>query len=225
MTNRRDLFIDLNRGFAIVLMVIFHLAYDLNIYKFVSIKFQEGFWYWFPRFIVFEFLFCVGAGLWYAHHKDMHWNTYWKRFGKIALGALAVSLSTYIMYPKNWVYFGTLHCIAASTLLLIPFLNRPKASFFVMILLPASMLGLGITYQDLANIFPIVSIDFIPIYPWFSVVLLGRLYAEFLSKKLTLKQRNTYKPLLLLSNHSLLIYLIHQPVLFGLTTLLYKLTN
>jgi len=57
--------------------------------------------------------------------------------------------------------------------------------------------------------------DFIPIYPWFWAVLLGILSGPYLSKN---RQLGSFKaPIFLkfLGTHSLKIYLIHQPIIYG----------
>src|SRR5690606_2992205 len=101
------------------------------------------------------------------------WPVFWKRIGKLSLFALIISISTYFIFPKNWVYFGTLHCIAVASILGILLVNRPRTSLALAIIIPTSALAFGITYKKLSSIVPINSMDFIPIYPWFFVICIG----------------------------------------------------
>ena len=60
--------IDQIRGVAIVLMVFFHLFFDLKMFGAVSINFsKDPFWYFIPRLIVFLFLIAVGLSLALVH--------------------------------------------------------------------------------------------------------------------------------------------------------------
>ncbi len=66
--------------------------------------------------------------------------------------------------------------------------------------------------------------DFVPIFPWFGVVLAGiaaaRLWLRFGLDRLPLWDRVKVPPAFLwVGRHSLVIYLLHQPVLFGLVDL------
>jgi uncharacterized membrane protein len=203
-------------------MVIFHFTYDLNLFGYNKINFQIGFWYWLPRIIVFLFLYCVGYSLAMGYSIKIDWKKYFKRFNKIAGYAVIISIVTYIMFPKNWIYFGTLHCIATCTLLAIPFLSRPKLSLITAILIISSVFIFDITYQQLSKFIAIKSMDFIPFYPWFFVVLLG--ISQYHLKPWTIAV-NAPRFLTWPGEKSLKIYLIHQPVFFALIWTFAKITR
>ena len=58
--NNRWPIIDITRGFAVFLMIIFHFSYDLKLFGHVDIDFQNDLEWWvFPRIIVFLFLFAM----------------------------------------------------------------------------------------------------------------------------------------------------------------------
>jgi len=48
--------VDFLRGMAIVLMVLFHLAYDLNYFGVQQIEVSSGFWFYLARFTASLFL-------------------------------------------------------------------------------------------------------------------------------------------------------------------------
>jgi uncharacterized membrane protein len=69
--------------------------------------------------------------------------------------------------------------------------------------------------------------DYVPLLPWFGVVLAGICAANVLLQKGRMERLNGVLPagsapvrlLAFSGRHSLLIYLLHQPVLFGLINL------
>jgi len=212
-------FLDFIRGVAVILMIIFHFSYDLNYFGAVSIDFLEDpFWYWFPRIIVFLFLISVGISTAIVHKAGIRWRLVKKRSLKLGILALIISFTTYIIFPKNWIYFGTLHCILASSLAALIFVYKPKlALLFSLIILISNTVFRVIwghySVLSLSDWLNVKSLDYIPFYPWFGVVLLG-IYLE----SLRFHQYRAFawpKSITFLGKHSLVIYLIHQPILFG----------
>ena len=205
-------------------MIVFHLAFDLNEFRFVTIDFlAHPFWYCFPRVIVSLFLICVGIGLALVHKTEIKWNVVKKRFIKIGGWALFISLVTYILFPKNFVFFGVLHCIATTSVVGIFFVKRPKLSLLLCFVLVISNLIFHPTLIPISQWLGVTPIDYIPFYPWIGVVLLG-IYLESINfHKIPLKRTFLIKSLEVLGKHSLKIYLLHRPLLFGIVLLLYKL--
>lgn len=210
--------LDALRGLAVILMVIFHLTYDMWLFNLTTVDVRQGFWYALPRFIVFLFLWCVGASLQITHGLDIHWPKYWRRLGKLVALAALISLVTYFTFPKSWIYFGTLHCIAGVTFFAIPFLLYPKARLPVLILILIAQYALGYDIAWVGTLFPRYSMDFIPVYPWFWVTLLGMITGPYLLPKLP-QQFPLHKLFVWPGTHALKIYLIHQPLLYGICAL------
>jgi len=225
----RNEFLDLIRGVAIILMIIFHLSYDLSLFKFIKpINFLEDhFWYWFPRFIVFLFLLCTGYSAGIVHRNGFVAKRFWPRFRKILFYALVITVVTYFLFPYNWIFFGILHCIAFSSLLVLPFIPRPKLTLISALLILASNLIFRImwgryNFVDIAGWLHIQTMDYEPLYPWFGVVLLGlgAQQKDMLSRWPKLPSNPILSILLFCGRHGLIIYLLHQPLLYGLLTLM-----
>lgn len=210
--------LDALRGLAVILMVIFHAAYDMWMFNLLDINVREGFWYALPRFIVFLFLWCVGASLQLTHGQGIHWASYNRRLFKLVGLALLISVVTYFTFPKSWIYFGTLHCIAGVTILAVPFLYFPKLRLPVLIAILIAQYGLGYDITWVGSLFPKYSMDFIPVYPWFWVTLLGMLTGPQLLEKLP--AHVSFEKFFIWPGHQALkIYLLHQPLLYGLCSL------
>ena len=212
-------YLDILRAIAVIWMIIFHLAYDMRMFGHNDINFAEGFWFAFPRIIAGTFLFCVGIALNYTHAEKVKTTAMLKRLKKLGISALLVSLGTYIAFPNQWIYFGTLHCILAGSLLGAFFVHRRKAAVVVMIFIIFLQYVAGFDIKWVSGILQRPSMDFIPIYPWFWVILAGILLGPYLSRNSMLMNLRTPKFFDFLGRHSLVIYLVHQPLIFGVLSL------
>lgn len=213
--NSRSLIIDAIRGFTVILMIFFHFCFDLNNFKFIDVDIIHGtFWFALPRIIVFLFLFAVGMSLTLANHDEIHWRLFWKRFFKISMFAALISLVTYFIIPENWIYFGTLHAIATISIMSLPFLKKPTLSLTTALFLfiPSIIFDKNIPWITL----PHQSWDYIAPFPWLGAALLGifavhkGLHLQAIPDNLPTRSLN------FLGKYSLVIYLIHQPILFGI---------
>jgi uncharacterized membrane protein len=222
----RYLIIDIMRGFAVVLMVIFHVAFDLNSFGFVSIDFFENvFWFSFPRFIVTLFLVCVGVSLALVHKDRVKWVIVRKRFYKIGGWALVISVVTYILFPKHFVYFGILHCIAVSSVVGVFFVRLPRWSLLVGLLMVISNVVFEPSLLPLSKWMNVSPMDYIPFYPYFGIVLIGIFLESVNFHRIPIKRSRLTRPLEMMGQHSLKIYLIHRPVIYGFFLTLFRLKH
>jgi uncharacterized membrane protein len=218
--NSRSLILDVIRGFTIILMFFFHFCFDLNNFGIIHVDIINGkLWYLLPRIIVFLFLFVVGISLKLVHSIHINWISFIKRFLKIFLCALGISLVTYFLFPDHWIYFGTLHAIALISLFSLPFLKHPKicliAAFSLFI--PSVFFHYNLPWFSL----PHQSWDYISPFPWIGASLLGIFAAHHNVQNIILPSNKITTTLSFLGKHSLVIYLIHQPIFFSLTYSLY----
>ena len=105
--------IDALRGVAIVWMTVYHFCFDLNHFGWLHQDFyRDPFWTWQRTAIVSLFLFCAGLGQAVAFDQRQGWPRFWKRWAQVAGCALLVTLGSWWMFPKSFIYFGVLHGIA-----------------------------------------------------------------------------------------------------------------
>lgn len=211
-------------------MVTFHLVFDLQMFGLLPYGTTlHPFFYWHARVVAGSFLFLAGASLWLAHGAGLRWPAFWRRWGKLVAAALLVTVGTYAVFPAYFVYFGILHSIATCSLIGLAFLRLPAfvtaaSGAAIMVssyLLPSPVFNAaGLRFLGLATL-PAETVDFEPLFPWVGPFLLGLVAAKLAS------ERNLWPPLALPSapltrafawpgQHSLAIYLIHQPLLLGL---------
>lgn len=222
--NKRFILIDCIRGLGVLLMIFFHFIFDLGFFGLAGITFLgHPYWLAFAKFIVSLFLVCAGIGLALVHKSRIRWDHLRKRFLLIGAWALVITIVTYVLIPGNFIFFGVLHCIAAGSVIGVFFVKRPRLSLFFSLLI----LGSGILWQP--TLIPIKDwlgvepVDYIPLYPYFGVVLLGIFLESIGFHQIPLKGNLLTKPLEFMGKHSLKIYLIHQPVFIVVLFAIFRL--
>ena len=233
--------VDLIRGIAVVLMVIFHLSYDLKAFAKLSFDLPTEYWRWMPKLIATPFFLVVGVSLWLSlRQQDIgsFFPAVMKKGLKLCLIALGITLSTALVMPPNYtIYFGVIHCIAACILLSYPFLRNRRYNLILGLL----FIVIGIVILRFRFPFPwllwlglwpesgATGGDWYPLLPWFGVVLFGITVGEKLYPSLQAPQSllpviwarsKIICGLSFLGRHSLLIYLIHQPLFVGIIHIL-----
>ncbi|MCU9840479.1 DUF1624 domain-containing protein [Ruegeria sp. WL0004] len=228
IVSNRLLWLDLARTLALLAMIVFHFARDLELFGFLpSGTTATGGWAIFARVIAGFFVFLSGVSLVVAHSADFNPRNWAKRIALISGAALLVTMATYVVFPEQFIYFGILHCIAACSIV-GGFLVRAPATllctFAVLILVAGTAWDTGIfaspwlawTGLTLATR---PSLDYLPMIPWFSSFLAGMAFAKVLpltTRDLTIRSKIAAQYTTLLGRHSLAIYLVHQPVLLAI---------
>lgn len=226
----RIAWIDVARGVALVAMAIYHFTWDLEFFGYIDPGTTAvGGWKYFARGIASSFLILVGISLFLSHRGGVRWPSFWRRFAMIAGAALIVSLATYYATPGSFIFFGILHQIAFASVAGLLFLRLPP----VLVLLAAA-LCLAAPYLLTSTAFDAAwwwwsglsqnrprSNDYVPVFPWFGAVLVG-ISAAGLASRAGIFERlrqaapgRWSKPLQFAGRHSLIVYLVHQPLLIG----------
>lgn len=217
------------RTLALIGMITFHFRFDLVMFGILPPGIAAtSLFYWHARLVAGSFMFLAGLSLWLAHGTAVNWPAFWRREGKLAAAAALVSVATYIALPNSWIFFGILHSIAVSSLLALPFLRVPApltlaAGLAVMVAsywLPevAQWNHPGLRWLGLQTV-PTSSMDLEPLFPWFGPLLLGLGTGRLLGPlwpRLARPQTRLTRALSWPARHSLMVYLVHQPILMGL---------
>ena len=234
--NHRLIALDLARTLAIVCMVIFHFTFDLALFGIIPPDtMSQPFWYYFARAIAGTFLFLSGISLWLAHGQRIRWSAFWTRFAKVAGGAALVTLASIWFVPGGTIWFGILHAIAASSLLgLLALRLHWAVTLAVAAAIFAAAWGqrfaafdpLWLVWTGLAESRPMMGV-YVPLIPWAAPALAGVAVAKALRIDLWRGQAATpaLRALSFPGRHSLIIYLIHQPILIGLFTAWFRFAS
>ncbi|WP_333814217.1 heparan-alpha-glucosaminide N-acetyltransferase [Tabrizicola sp.] len=219
--------LDIARTLALVCMVVFHFTFDLALFRHIDPgTMSQPFWYYFARSIAGSFLFLSGIGLWLAHGRGIRWPAFWKRWAMIAAAAALITTASIWLVPGGPIWFGILHAIAVTALLCLVFLRLPwPLTLAVAALIFAAGWGprfaafdpLWLVWTGLAETRPMMG-DYVPLIPWAAPALAGLAIA----KALRMDQWRGSPPSPLIraltfpGRHTLIIYLVHQPLFFGL---------
>jgi uncharacterized membrane protein len=224
--------IDALRGFALCLMLVYHFSYDLVWFKVLTADFNhDPFWLGFRGVVVTLFLGLVGVSLVLARQVHPGMGAFWRRVAVIALCAVLVSVVSYVTFPNTYITFGILHCIAVASILARPLVNTPRLAVLagVVIIALGNTVHLPLFDTRWLNWVGLMTHkppteDYVPLLPWLGVVLVGIGIGHWLlareRDRLAALSRTTPAWLAWMGRHSLLIYLVHQPVLVGVLRVL-----
>jgi len=212
-------------------MVWFHFSWDLWHFGYADFDFyRDPFWLNLRTLIVSLFLLLVGVSLVLASRGGMNWPRYFRRLGLLVLFAVAITVVSYFNNPQRVIVFGILHFIAFASVAALPFLR------FHWLTLVA---GIALIVLDMQFSHPLFNQpwlhwiglmthkpfteDYVPVIPWFGVVLIGIFIGQGLFRWKALQVLGRLRSehalarfLALAGRHGLAIYVTHQPLLFGL---------
>lgn len=238
--------LDAIRGFLMVNMIAYHGMWNL-----VNLFGMNASWYaGTPKYLWQQFIcwtFILLSGFCWSMSRS-HVRRGLLVFG----GGVVVSLVTCILMPENRILFGILTCIGSCVLLMIPLeklLCSMRAevgaivSFLLFFLLRNCSRGsLGFEKLVICDLpdwlyrnhltaylgFPhqgFFSTDYFSLLPWIFLFITGWFLYRITSRKgwnERLFAKGQFPLLNLIGRNSLLVYLLHQPVLYGLGILIFQ---
>ncbi|MCX7903313.1 MAG: DUF1624 domain-containing protein [Caloramator sp.] len=218
--------IDFLRFIAIILMIIYHFAYDIKYYWTQNINLEGLFLGIIVNTAQFLFIFVSGISSGFSRNS-------FKRGLRVFGVGILITIATYIFIRDEYVRFGILHFLGVC-MMLYPLLSKLNNRILIAFAIISYYLGyifknitvdtflfvpLGVCYKGF------ISIDYFPIFPYISYFILGILaYKSFYSKgRILIPVKGRFKIVEFISRNSLLIYIIHQPIFIGLIYLLRNL--
>ncbi|TPW29404.1 DUF1624 domain-containing protein [Martelella alba] len=222
--------LDAARGIALIAMAIYHFTWDLDHFGYVDpgLSTRGGFAI-FAHAIAASFLFIAGYSLYMAHGRQWRMRAFAKRLAILVVAGAAITVVSIITTPNAIIYFGILQAIAVSSIIGLAFVRLPAP-----VTLVAGIAAFALPFFIRPEFFdprylawitmpahPPISNDYVPLLPWIGPFLIGiaasRLTLPWLkTASLWPKRENGFT---FLGRHSLIFYLLHQPVLFGLVFL------
>lgn len=238
--------LDVLRGAAVIAMVVYHTLWDLvNIFN-VSIP-------WFGSTtasviqlsIRWAFILIAGFSFHLSRKKLKH--------ALVVLGASAViSLVTFVFTYDARILFGVLSLLGSAMLVTIPLHKLMKKVpayigvavcallFMLTYNVPRGYIGVwDVVFFELPDFLychtltsffgfrpaGFFSTDYVPFFPWVFMLWIGYYLYLFFEKYNLLRLLSAFslKPLEFAGRHSLIIYMVHQPMVYAILWLLFTL--
>ncbi len=235
----RFIWLDELRGAALISMLIYHTIFQSTVigctdadilYQPVSIFFQ----------LVAQILFISIAGISAYLSKN---NI--RRGGKVLACAIVVTIVTYLVMPENRILFGILHFLGcmmifygvilkkATVLPALPMIGVNSSLFF---LFHFTKIGDKISFflesQQIIQEWikkkwlcffglpdtDFISSDYFPIFPWIFLFFFGVFCGKYIkeNEEKFLSNREGISWLSFIGRHTLIVYMIHIPVIWGI---------
>ena len=254
--SRRVTFLDEFRGFVIVLMILFHLGYDLVYLFHVDVPFylsafvQRGV----QPFIAISFTLISGVACRYSHDNI-------KRGSMVFAIACAMTAVTWFFMRDQVIWFGVLHMLGASMILFGIFERHKQRnkradllptfwSMFICLALfiltyhfSDGIMGLPHISERFCfrlpdHLYRIIwlsplglrspdffSSDYFPLIPWIFLFFFGTSMGAIFRRNVMPEffYRKHFRMLEWLGRHSLVVYVLHQPVTYGVLLLMFHL--
>lgn len=228
---RRIWELDALRGLCILAVLVFHFLFDA-VEVFGAFRWDYPNWFVLVRDwggVIFLILsgICVTLG------------SQSVRRGLIVLGcglvctAVTIAMTFWGFHPSIIIYFGVLHCLGICMLLWPLFRRLPWQALLPLAL---GLIGLGFYFSTLLVDTPYLLLlglkypgfatsDYFPLLPHLGFFLLGAVLGKTLyHKRSTLLPKvnpSLFSFFCFCGRHSLWIYLLHQPVLYGICFLIF----
>ena len=161
-----------------------------------------------------------------SYSRNHDFMKFLDRGAKILAVAGGITLITWLFFPDKFIVFGVLHMIGVSSILAYPLLKRMKLNVVLGAFIFISGIIMWPHFTDVQWLLWLVphafnTFDYFPLFPWFGIMLLGIAAGNYIYRDRRLRFRSRITLIEALGRHSLLIYLVHQPLLLGLIYLLY----
>ncbi|MBD5474083.1 MAG: DUF1624 domain-containing protein [Lachnospiraceae bacterium] len=236
--------LDSFRGLVLISMIVYHGSWDL-----VYLFYKNWTWYqgtgayiW-QQSICWSFILLSGF-CWSLGHKPL------KRGLLVFGAGAVVSAVTLIFMPQERVIFGVLTMTGSSMLFMIPLsklsskvspgLGLLFSLFLFLVTRNVNSGFLGFEGWNIARLpqmlyssyfttflgFPVqgfFSTDYFSFIPWFFLFLSGYFIYRMMERSGGFRNGcliRKWEPLAFLGRHSLLIYMLHQPLVFGILTVM-----
>ena len=243
--------LDLLRGVAIVMMMAMHFSWDIR-YEFGldALSYLESDWYEVFVHPIILVLFVGLSGICCSFSKN-NLKRGLKLLGVALAFTVVTGFITYFMDIYCFILFNVLHMLSVSTLfyaLVIFIMDKLKLSenaktlilgllgIYIMCLVMhihyydgvssnRLLIPTGISVEGAPSV-----VDYMPLIPWMGVFLTGSAIGRlcYKDKKSVFATPSPLickikAPLEFLGRHSLIVYLIHQPIGYGILYVIFKL--
>ena len=229
-------------------MVFYHFCWDLGEFGVLNrLTVNSGGWRLFAQAIGSSFLFISGLSFWLFWIYNKSQRHFLHRFAKLLIASVLVTIGSFVAYGEYFIFFGILHLLTVCTLVGVFLVRLPLWFLFIFSIFVASFANYFSFEIYESRLFYWVgldtgfigTVDFYPFFPWAAPYVLGLVFGKIIyrhrflqdgyagiakkdsenKKQYTILLTGAKRALIFLSSYALYIYLIHQPIFFGLIIL------
>ena len=240
----RIFLLDITRGICVLAMVAYHFCWDLGYFGFIDLRLiTQGLGLFIAQLIGLSFITIAGISSRLLINSHKFKEKFLKRFLKLVFISASISMATFMLNKNSFIFFGILHFLSVCSLISLILMHVKNSFHLVLIFLSAAVISAsGITF-NLPSIFswlgfnkevPITN-DFYPLFPWITFYFFGFWLGKIVIDKANQKDNGFSMPINRINilfkffeymgRKALVIYILHQPILFSLFFLYIKVAS
>ena len=240
----RVFLLDITRGICVLAMIAYHFCWDLGFFGFIDPRLiTQGFGLFIAQFIGLSFITIAGISSRILSLSDNFKKKFLKRFFKLVFISAVISTATFLLNRNSFIFFGILHFLSLCSLVSLILIYIKSSFHLFLIFLCAAIISIsGITFNlpfmlswlGFNREIPTTN-DFYPLFPWITFYFFGFWFGKIIYEKLSKKENGFSMPIdginMLLKffeymgQKALIIYILHQPILFSLFFVFIKVAS
>ena len=231
----RFLLLDITRGICVLAMIIYHFCWDLGYFGFIDLRLiTQGFGLFIAQLIGSSFITIAGISSRILSLSDSFKQKFLKRFFKLVFISAVISTATFMLNRNSFIFFGILHFLSVCSLISLILIYFKSSFHLLLIFLCAAIVSISeitfnlpfmLSWLGFNKEIPATN-DFYPLFPWITFYFFGFWSGKIIYKKLSQKDDDFAVPINgiymffkffeYIGQKALVIYILHQPILFSL---------
>ena len=240
----RVFLLDITRGICVLAMIAYHFCWDLGYFGFIDLRLiTQGFGLLIAQLIGLSFITIAGISSRIMSLSDSFKQKFLKRFFKLVFISTVISKATFMLNQNSFIFFGILHFLSVCTLISFILIYIKSSFHLFLIFLCAAIISIsGITFNlpfmlswlGFNSEVPTTN-DFYPLFPWITYYFFGFWSGKIIYEKLSQKTDEAsipthginifFKFFEYMGRKALVIYILHQPILFSLFFVFIKVAS
>jgi len=211
--------IDMARGILVILMIILHILFNLEYFYGIPVNYSYGIINVLRNICATFFIIISGISTFFSRSSI-------KRGLMFFSVAIIITLATYIFNSEEYIVFGILHMISIC-MLISPVLKKLSKHWLFVLLVALILISIVISDIQVKNNYLFMfglrnknfnSLDYYPLLPWSLFFVAGILLGKtiYRDKKSIFSFQVKDNLINLIGRHSLLVYVVHQPVILAI---------
>ena len=241
----RVFLLDITRGICVLAMIAYHFCWDLGYFGFIDLRLiTQGFGLFIAQLIGLSFITIAGISSRILSLSDSFKQKFLKRFFKLVFISAVISTATFMLNRNSFIFFGILHFLSVCSLISLILIYIKSSFHLLLIFLCAAIISIsGITFnlpfmlswlgfnKEIPGNKRFLSIISLDNFLFFWILVFGKIIYEKLSQKdndfsMPISEINIFfKFFEYMGQKALVIYILHQPILFSLFFVFIKVAS